>query len=157
MKSMASCLLVIAFLAMPLLASGEEPAVGGHEKERATTEGTQSFKVHTVDSGGSPVGDAQAGKQTSKTTHASLDWELAVVMVFFFGSILMFVYFGDQAKRNRKPGPPYSQAKWGPNVIFRPNELTEEGLRARKYSLVGLGIFVLTVLARTVGPSLLKY
>ena len=64
-------------------------------------------------------------------------------------SLLMSWGYASQTIMNRKPGVPFfpgNQESPG-NVLFRPHQLTEKGLWARKQFFIWLSIFVGTLAA----------
>jgi hypothetical protein len=68
-----------------------------------------------------------------------------VVLVYAkaFGSVILAMCFGSQATVNRKPGVPYFPGRWGSpnNILFRPHQLSDVGLRARRRCFICLVCF----------------
>jgi hypothetical protein len=62
-------------------------------------------------------------------------------------SWLQIVSYGNRATVNRKPGVPYwpGNQENPNNILFRPQLLTEKGLRARRNCFVWFGVFLVTL------------
>ena len=54
---------------------------------------------------------------------------------------------------NRKPGVPFAPGgQWAGNIVLRPQQLTDKGLKARKRYIIWLCVFMCTLLLSTVVP-----
>jgi hypothetical protein len=71
------------------------------------------------------------------------------LFLLLFASVVLSMYYGTKATLNRKPGVPYfpGGGERPGNVLFRPTQLTDKGLKARKlsfkYTLIALSTMAL--------------
>src|SRR5947208_2891465 len=75
---------------------------------------------------------------------------ITAVFIALFGGVISYFYFATQATLNRKPGVPYFPGNWQSptTILFRPEQLTEAGLRARRRCIASV---IVVVLAWTLG------
>jgi hypothetical protein len=75
--------------------------------------------------------------------------ELVVIPLFivFFASMVVSSYYGIVATLNRQPGVPYFPGGFESpaNILFRPHQLTEKGLRARRSFFIWSGVALSTM------------
>jgi hypothetical protein len=81
---------------------------------------------------------------------------LSSFFVLFVNFILIW-YYAIMMALNRKPGVPFSEEGQSPwNIVFRPHQLTQAGLSARKKLISVVVVFVCTLLLACFGLPVLS-
>jgi hypothetical protein len=77
---------------------------------------------------------------------------VAILFAILLISLLQVVFYASRATMHRKPGVPYwpGNLESPNNILFRPHQLTEVGLRARRLCFIWLGVFLGTLLGSIV-------
>lgn len=75
-----------------------------------------------------------------------------------FVSFFFSCYYLVKTSLNRRPGVPFSDRGQSPyNIVFRPHQLTEAGLKSRRKFIFWITLLVCTLLSTIVLPAIATY